>query len=166
MDYQAPAYATLARWPRGPWQNAAWISLLTLGLLYIFPALYLGVATMAFVLTLSNPRFGVLPAGSKEIMVALWVMPELIVVVSCAIFSGMAFLVRTGSRGAAIVSLVVVVLNVLVLVAVVSWWTFNLLRSGGHPIILLFPLLALAANVWVAVSLVKFLGESKRLAAA
>jgi hypothetical protein len=75
-----------------------------------------------------------------------------------------AFLVKRGSRGAAITSLVVAIINVVGMLAIVCMGTIGILSGGGDPgslVSVLFYLLPAAANGWLIFALVSLLRERR-----
>jgi hypothetical protein len=161
LNYQSPPPDR----PTGK-RMLAWISLLVMGILYFFAGLCVGggVAVASVILLAARPGAG-MPAGAHWVMVITAMATIGLPWAVAAVYVWCAFLVRRGSRAAAVASLVIAPLNALAFLGIVVGGMAMVARErgardpGGAMLAFLFYLLPAVANAYLAIALILFLRE-------
>lgn len=165
------SYETPSLNPSSPMRTAAWISLLVAGILYGLGGLCVG-GSMFFVTAMVGAGGGagggpVMPANARLILIITGVVMLALSWIVGGVYIWTAFLVRRGSRAAAVTSLIVASLNALVFLAIVVLGTIGALMGPGRDrmaiVGVLFYLLPVAANLWLVIALALVLREKRIL---
>ena len=126
------AYETPVTWRRSGLRTATWIVLLVLGTLYGLGGLGVGVAGGIAVASIGGSG-----VGWERALVPFYIV-GVIIFASVGLAIGSTYLVsswgvKRGSRGAAILALVVALLNAGVLLVLSGFWVRDLVMEGGVP---------------------------------
>jgi hypothetical protein len=170
LSYQTPPLegASKAR-------TTAWISLLVLGILYVIGGLCLGLSSIFAVSMIGaagrgggpGGAAGAIPGNAKTILIAVLGTMLLLIVAVSAIYLICAFRVRKGSRAAGITAMVVSALNALLLIAIVCLGVIGIVSGANGRgdmsglVGIIFYLVPIAANTWVAIAIGWWLRERR-----
>lgn len=152
-------------------RTAAWISLLIMGILYALGGLCMAggamIASAAVERAMAAGPAGVPPGVNiKAILMIAGLVFLVLLWAMGGTYLWTAFLVRRGSRAAAVTSLIVASLNVVGIMAIIVLGTIGILigptKDPQALIGIAVYLVPVAANLWLVIALIMFLREKRR----